>query len=89
MSDQNRDPDIEWLEKRALRRTKAAARFDIAPSTFDNWVRLGWMPKGLKVGSVRRWDKAKLDESWCKLLERLGEDEEGDDGENPFDSKIG
>jgi predicted DNA-binding transcriptional regulator AlpA len=73
----------------AVCRTEAAALLDISTGTFDEWVRRGWMPKGVKLGTLRRWDAAEVRASWQMLVERHRDVEEDDDGENPFDHFVG
>lgn len=75
------------VHKFAVSRNEAAALLDISPSTFDEWVRRGWMPKGVKIGALRRWDTLEVRTSWNSLMERNVDLE--DDGENPFDHTIG
>ncbi len=72
----------------AVCRYKAASLLDISPSTFDEWVRRGWMPQGVKIGALRRWDAAELVSYWQNLIERNSSDGE-DDGENPLDHLVG
>lgn len=73
----------------AVCRTEAAALLDISTGTFDEWVRRGWMPKGVKLGTLRRWDAAEVRASWQVLVERHRNLEEDDGGENPFDRTVG
>lgn len=73
----------------AVSRPEAAALLDISPSTFDEWVRRGWMPRGVKIGTLRRWDTSDVLSSWRRLVELRRSGEEDDDGENPFDHTIG
>jgi predicted DNA-binding transcriptional regulator AlpA len=73
----------------AVSRPDAAALLDISSSTFDEWVRKGWMPRGVKIGALRRWDTADLFSCWRKLAELQLNREDEDDGENPFDHTIG
>lgn len=73
----------------AVSRHEAAALLDISTSTFDEWIRKGWMPHGIKVGALRRWDTCDVLLSWRKLVELQRTAEEDDDGENPFDQTIG
>ncbi len=80
----------EAVMKFAVSRREAAALLDISTSTFDEWVRRGWMPKGVKVGALRRWDTGEVRACWHALQERASELEEDDaDAENPFDRAIG
>jgi predicted DNA-binding transcriptional regulator AlpA len=73
----------------AVSRPEAAALLDISMSTFDEWVRRGWMPRGIKIGALRRWDTGDVLSSWRKLVELQRGGEEEDDGENPFDHTVG
>ncbi|NTG41677.1 helix-turn-helix domain-containing protein [Agrobacterium rhizogenes] len=76
------------LHKFAVCRREAASLLDISPGTFDEWVRRGWMPKGVKIGALRRWDTAEVRAFWLNLKEQnLDRDE--DDAENPFDYAVG
>lgn len=76
------------LYKFAVSRVRAAELLDVSPGTFDDWVRRGMMPKGVKIGALRRWDAEEIRASWYEMKEQeLSGDE--DDGENPFDSLIG
>ncbi|WP_234906787.1 hypothetical protein [Rhizobium rhizogenes] len=46
------------------------------------------MPKGVKIGALRRWDTAEVRAFWLNLKEQnLDRDE--DDAENPFDYAVG
>lgn len=47
------------------------------------------MPKGVKLGTLRRWDAAEVRASWQMLVERHRDVEEEDGGENPFDHFVG
>jgi len=48
----------------------------------------GLMPKGVKIGALRRWDAEEIRASWYDIKEQgLSGDE--DDGENPFDHAVG
>lgn len=72
----------------AVSREGAADLFQISPSTFDIWVRNRWMPEGVKVGALRRWDKLELLACWADLKMKGGQSG-GEDGENPFDDTVG
>lgn len=76
------------LHKFAVCRKEAASLLDISPATFDEWVRRGWMPRGVKIGGLRRWDTAEVRASWLNLMEQ-NMDQEEDDGQNPFDYAVG
>nr|WP_299505104.1 DNA-binding protein [uncultured Rhizobium sp.] len=76
------------FRKFAVCRREAASLLDISPATFDEWVRRGWMPKGVKLGALRRWDTAEIWASWHGLLEQ-NTNLEDDDAENPFDHTVG
>lgn len=77
------------LRKFAVCRGEAAALLDISTGTFDEWVRRGWMPKGVKLGTLRRWDAAEVRAFWYVLVERHRETEEDDSAGNPFDRAVG
>ncbi len=74
--------------KFAVSRSEAAVLLDISTGTFDDWIRRGIMPNGIKVGALRRWDVTEILNSWRILMEqKRKEDDEND--ENPFDDIIG
>lgn len=74
--------------KVAVSRIRAAELLDVSTGTFDDWVRRGLMPKGVKIGALRRWDAEEIRASWYDIKEQgLSGDE--DDGENPFDHAVG
>lgn len=76
------------LYKFAVSRVRAAELLDVSTGTFDDWVRRGLMPKGVKIGALRRWDAEEIRASWYDIKEHgLSGDE--DDGENPFDYAVG
>lgn len=74
--------------KFAVSRMEAALLLDISTGTFDDWVRRGIMPNGIKIGVLRRWDVAEILNAWRFLIEKKRKDDEDDD-ENPFDDIIG
>lgn len=74
--------------KVAVSRAEAALLLDISTGTFDDWVRRGIMPKGIKIGILRRWDVAEILHFWRILMEQERKDDEDKD-ENPFDNIIG
>lgn len=74
--------------KFAVSRSEAAQLLDVSTGTFDEWVRRGIMPNGIKIGVLRRWDVAEILNSWRILLEQKRKIDEDDD-ENPFDDIIG
>lgn len=53
----------------ALRRDEAAASLAISPSTFDNWIGEGKMPKGRKIGGVTLWDAESIRTAWLNLAD--------------------
>lgn len=69
----------------ALRRDEAAASLAISPSTFDNWVGEGRMPKGRKIGGVTLWDAESIRSAWLNLAEI--EDEQRD-SDNPYEGIV-
>lgn len=76
------------IYKVAVSRVRAAELLDVSPGTFDDWVRRGLMPKGIKIGVLRRWDAEEIRASWCDIKEQgLSGDES--DSENPFDYAVG
>ena len=76
------------IYKVAVSRVRAAELLDVSTGTFDDWVRRGLMPKGVKIGALRRWDAEEIRASWYDIKEQgLSGDE--DDGENPFDHAVG
>ncbi len=83
---QNLEPP---LPRFAVGRLEAARLLDVSPGTFDNWVRQGLMPKGIKIGSLRRWDAGQLRAYWYDLVEANQEGDLDDDLENPFDKTVG
>ena len=63
-------------------RHEAATAFSISPTLFDEWVRLGLMPEGRKIGGVKLWDIEELWEAWCAIRDQMS----GVKAEpNPFD----
>lgn len=74
--------------KLAVSRSTAADMLDISPSTFDTWVGRGWMPKGYKIGGLRRWFVDDLRSSLYDLTE-ANTVVEHEDAENPFDHAVG
>lgn len=69
----------------ALRRDEAAASLAISPSTFDNWVGEGRMPKGRKIGGVTLWDAESIRSAWLNLAEIEGE---RPDSDNPYEGIV-
>ncbi|MCJ7993438.1 DNA-binding protein [Rhizobium cremeum] len=74
--------------KVAVSRTQAAALLDISTGTFDDWVRRGFMPQGVKIEFLRRWDVAEILGAWRALMENNRKPDDDDD-ENPFDDIVG
>ncbi|WP_037470589.1 helix-turn-helix transcriptional regulator [Sinorhizobium fredii] len=71
----------------ALRRDEAAASLAISPSTFDNWVAQGLMPKGRKIGGGILLGAEEVRAAWQHLLE--SDDNPMDDNDNnPFDGVV-
>lgn len=74
---------ISWHKSivypRLFCRADAAAYCGIAPTTFDNWVRNGDLPRPLP--NKRRWDRVKLD----LALNRLSGIESASVASSPFD----
>ena len=76
------------IYKVAVSRVRAAELLDVPTGTFDDLVRRGLMPRGVKIGALRRWDAEEIRASWYDIKEQgLSRDE--DDGENPFDYAVG
>ncbi|NSL22893.1 helix-turn-helix transcriptional regulator [Agrobacterium tumefaciens] len=69
----------------ALRRDEAAASLAISPSTFDNWVGEGRMPKGRKIGGVTLWDAESIRSAWLNLAEI---EDEQPDSDNPYEGIV-
>lgn len=69
----------------ALRRDEAAASLAISPSTFDNWVGEGRMPKGRKIGGVTLWDAESIRSAWLNLAEI---EDEQPDSNNPYEGIV-
>ena len=88
MKAESRTDHAITMQKFAVCRREAALLLDISPGTFDEWVRRGWMPKGVKLGALRRWDTMEVRACWLNLIEQNTRLEE-DDGQNPFDHTIG
>jgi hypothetical protein len=55
--------------------------FSISPTLFDEWIRLGWMPEGRKIGGVKLWDVDELRAAWYAIADHLRDKSES----NPFD----
>jgi predicted DNA-binding transcriptional regulator AlpA len=65
------------LPPRGLSRCEAAAYIGVSPTTFDEMVRIGTMPKGARIhGRCRRWDRRKIDQAYDFL--DSGDDEADD-----------
>ena len=56
MKQQAEAPVPRTIYKVAVSRVRAVELLDVSPGTFDDWVRRGLMPKGVKIGALRRWD---------------------------------
>ncbi|CAH0154169.1 hypothetical protein SRABI05_00621 [Agrobacterium fabrum] len=69
----------------ALRRDEAAASLAISPSTFDNWVGEGRMPRGRKIGGVTLWDAESIRSAWLNLAEI---NDEQPDSDNPYEGIV-
>ncbi len=69
----------------ALRRDEAAASLAISPSTFDNWVGEGRMPKGRKIGGVTLWDAESIRSAWLNLAEI---EDQQPDSDNPYEGIV-
>ncbi|UES43649.1 DNA-binding protein [Roseibium aggregatum] len=74
--------------KLAVSRSTAADMLDISPTTFDTWVGRGWMPKGYKIGGLRRWVVEDLQSSLYDLTE-TNSIIDNEDTKNPFDYTVG
>lgn len=72
----------------AVSRATAAEMLDISTSTFDKWIDLGWMPRGFKIGGLRRWYPEDL-HSYLHALVETNSTLEHEDAENPFDYAVG
>lgn len=69
----------------ALRRDEAAASLAISPSTFDNWIGEGKMPKGRKIGGVTLWDAESIRTAWLHLADI---EEPQPDIDNPYEGIV-
>lgn len=69
----------------ALRRDEAAASLAISPSTFDNWIGDGKMPKGRKIGGVTLWDAESIRNAWLNLADI---DDVQPDESNPYEGIV-
>jgi excisionase family DNA binding protein len=52
---------------RAMRADRAASYLDISKSMFLQWVAEGKMPRGVRIGGVRVWDRQEIDEAFEAL----------------------
>lgn len=69
----------------ALRRDEAAASLAISPSTFDNWIGEGKMPKGRKIGGVTLWDAESIRTAWLNLADV---EEAQPETDNPYEGIV-
>lgn len=69
----------------ALRCDEAAASLAISPSTFDNWIGEGKMPKGRKIGGVTLWDAESIRTAWLNLADI---EEPQPDTDNPYEGIV-
>lgn len=69
----------------ALRRDEAAASLAISPSTFDNWIGEGKMPKGRKIGGVTLWDAESIRTAWLNLADV---EEPQPETDNPYEGIV-
>lgn len=69
----------------ALRRDEAAASLAISPSTFDNWIGEGKMPKGRKIGGVTLWDAESIRTTWLNLADI---EEPQPETDNPYEGIV-
>jgi predicted DNA-binding transcriptional regulator AlpA len=60
-------PRILSLPRFAMRREEAAASVAVSPTKWDEWVKDGRMPKGLKIDGVVLWDTAQVLDAWERL----------------------
>jgi predicted DNA-binding transcriptional regulator AlpA len=60
-------PRILSLPRFAMRREEAAAAVAVSPTKWDEWVKDGRMPKGLKIDGVVLWDTAQVLDAWERL----------------------
>ncbi len=54
---------------RGLSRSVAASYVGISTGLFDEWVKIGILPKGKKVGGRRLWDRSQIDLALDALFE--------------------
>jgi predicted DNA-binding transcriptional regulator AlpA len=64
--------------RRGLRREEAATYIGVSPSTFDNLIKEGTMPKSFKIKGCVTWDIRDLDLAFDALK---------NDRPNPLDAK--
>lgn len=60
-------PRLLSLPRFAMRREEAAASVAVSPTKWDEWVKDGRMPKGLKIDGVVLWDTAQVLDAWERL----------------------
>ena len=68
---------------RAMRAERAAAYFDISKSKFYELVAQGVLPKPVRIGSVKTWDRLELEAAY----EGMKEQESA--GHNPIEAHYG
>jgi len=66
------------LPPRGLSREEAAAYVGIAPTTFDEMVDDGRMPRPKAIGARRIWDRWRLDKAFSALPDTEGATDQGD-----------
>jgi predicted DNA-binding transcriptional regulator AlpA len=69
------------LPRFALRRDEAAASLGVSATKFDEWVKDGRMPKGIKIDGVVLWCVQGVREAWERMRD-------GDQAKNPFDGVV-
>lgn len=64
---------------RGLRRGPSARYVGVSPTTFDDWVDAGKMPRSFKVKGVVLWDRLELDDAFDALKDGASCNEWDDD----------
>jgi len=58
-----------WFPPKGLRRHEAAAYIGVSPSSFDQMVHRGFMPRPKRFGRIAVWDRCALDDAFHCLPE--------------------
>jgi hypothetical protein len=54
----------DWCREETI-----AALIDLPPTTFREYVANGWLPKGVKIGKHRLWNRERVSAALAKLEE--------------------